>query len=219
MTLNYVRQILTFIPVLGLVLVGCNEGGGAPQCITDLDCPATAVCVAGLCVDTQNLGDSGIVGCTQPSFPDDQPDMSPLFPPEFVTEDGQPQRQVRPGQELLADVTVNSQTRKVIVEITDTWTPERVILAQEVDTSGSETIRFSFLTQNSTATRGFFFMRIMLCGDDCNARQVLFDLVEPDLQNQTTTGINVDYERTLIEAGQVIQVDQTCIRPFSILIQ
>jgi hypothetical protein len=62
-------------------------------------------------------------------------------------------------------------------------------------------------------------MRIILCGDDCNEREVLFDLVEPDLDNQTETGINVDYERTLIENGEVVRVDQTCVRPFSILIQ
>jgi hypothetical protein len=143
--------------------------------------------------------------------------MSPFFPPEFVTEDGEQQRQIRPGDDLLAEVTVNGATRQVRVELTDTWTPERVIQVVEVDTRGNETIPLLFVTDRNA--RSFFFMRVILCGDDCNEREVLFDLVEPDLDNQAVTGINVDYERTLIEHGEVVRVDQTCVRPFSILIQ
>jgi hypothetical protein len=162
-------------------------------------------------------GDAGVVGCSQPSFPSEQPDMSPLFPPEFVTEDGLEERQIRPGQDLLAEVTVNGATRRVYVEITDTWTPDAVILATELQTSGNETIPLMFAT--TPTTRGWYFMRVTLCGDDCREREVVFDLIEPDLDNQATTGINADYERTLIENGEVVQVDQTCIRPNPILIQ
>ncbi|MBW2222910.1 MAG: hypothetical protein JRF54_01610 [Deltaproteobacteria bacterium] len=201
MTLNYVRQTLTLIALLSLVLTGCQESGGRPPPEVIID----------------NFGDAGIIGCSQPIFPDAEPDMSPLFPPEFVTEDGEQQRQIRPGDDLLAEVTVNGATRQVRVELTDTWTPERVIQVVEVDTGGNETIPLLFVTDRNA--RSFFFMRVILCGDDCNEREVLFDLVEPDLDNQTETGINVDYERTLIENGEVVRVDQTCVRPFSILIQ
>jgi hypothetical protein len=201
MTLNYVRQTLTLIALLSLALAGCEDSGGRPPPDVIID----------------NFGDAGIIGCSQPSFPDSEPDMSPLFPPEFVTEEGEQQRQIRPGDDLLAEVTVNGATRQVRVELTDTWTPERVIQVVEVDTRGNETIPLLFVTDRNA--RSFFFMRVILCGDDCNEREVLFDLVEPDLDNQAVTGINVDYERTLIEDGEVVRVDQTCVRPFSILIQ
>jgi len=201
MTLNYVRQTLTLIALLSLALAACNESGGPPTNV----------------VEFNNFEDAGVIGCSQPSFPAEEPDMSPLFPPEFVTEDGGEQRQIRPGDDLLAELTVNGATRQVRVELTDTLTPERVIQVVELDTPGSETIPLLFLTDRNT--RSFFFMRIILCGDNCNEREVRFDLVEPDLENQTETGINVDYERTLIENGDVVRVDQTCVRPNSILIQ
>jgi hypothetical protein len=201
MTLTYVRQTLTSIALLSLALAGCKDTGGRPPPDVIID----------------NFGDAGAIGCSQPSFPDTEPDMSPLFPPEFVTVDGEQQRQVRPGDELLAEITVNGATRQVFVELTDTWTPEQVILAVELDTAGNETIPFVFFTDR--AQRGFFFMRVTLCGANCNEREVVFDLVEPDLDNQAVTGINVDYERTLIEDAQVVRVDQTCVRPFAILIQ
>jgi len=181
MILNYVRQTLTFIALLSLVLAGCNNSGGPPRDV----------------VEFNNFEDAGIVGCSQPNFPPEQPDMSALFPPEFVTEDGEQQRQISPGQDLLAEITVNGATRQVRVELTDTWTPERVNQVVELDTPGNETIPLLFVTDPN----------------------VVFDLVEPDLENQSVTGINVDYERTLIEDFEVVQVDQTCIRPNSILIQ
>ena len=201
MTLNYVQQTLTLIAFLTLVVAGCTGGGGRP--------PPDVVL---------NLGDdAGVVGCSQPLFPDEQPDMSPFFPPVFVTETGEEQRQVRPGQDLLAVVTVNAATRQVRVELTDTWTPERVIQVVELDTPGNETIPLLFLTDPNA--RSFFFMRVILCGVDCDEREVVFDIIEPDEDAPATTGINGDYERTVIENGEVVRVDETCIRPNSVLIQ
>lgn len=202
MTLNYVRQTLTSIALLSLALAGCNESGGPPP-------PDNII----------NIDPDGgvLIGCSQPSFPASEPDMFPFDPPRFVTEDGDEQPQIGPGDDLLAEVTVNGATRQVRVELTDTWTPERVIAVAEVDTPGNETIPLLFVTDRST--RSFFFMRVILCGDNCNEREVVFDLIEPDLENQAVTGINADYERTVIEAGQVVRVDQTCVRPNSVLIQ
>lgn len=217
MTLNYVRQTLTSIAFVSLVLAGCNASG-ASQCDTTSDCPVPAECSEGRCIVVMSPGDAGSGGgCAQPTFPAGQPDMFPFFPPEFVTEDGDEQRQVRPGQELLAEVSVNADTRHVRVELADTFTLDRVILVAEADTAGNETIPLSFMTAPSH--RGFFFMRVILCGANCNAQQVVFDLIEPDLDNQTETGINANYERTVIENGEVTQVDQTCIRPDQILVQ
>ena len=142
--------------------------------------------------------------------------MSPLAPPEFVTEDGQEQRLVRPGQELLAEITVSGATRQIFVELSNAWSPQ-VILMQELETPGNQTIPLTFLTDSDN--RGRFYMQITLCGEDCNEREVIFDIIEPDLDNTANTGINADYERTLIENGEVVRVDQTCVRPNTVLIQ
>ena len=79
MILNYVRQTLTFIAFLSIVVAGCNasEGRPPPDVIIDL------------------TGDAGVAACTQPFFPDEQPDISPFTPPEFVTETGEEQRLVQ----------------------------------------------------------------------------------------------------------------------------
>jgi len=200
MTLNYVRQTLTFIASLTLVVAGCKDSGGRPP-------PDVII----------NLGDdAGVIGCSQPFFPDDQPDISPFFPPEFVTETGEEQRVVRPGQELLAEVTVNGATRQVFIEVGDAWSPQ-VILTEELDTPGNETIPVTFLTNQGTLGR--FYLRLTLCGLDCDEREVVFDIIEYDEDDPTMTGINGDYERTLIEDGEVVRVDQTCVRPNSVLIQ
>jgi len=159
--------------------------------------------------------DGGTVGCSQPSFGAEQPDISPFTPPEFVTETGEQQVLVRPGEELLGEVTVNGATRKVFVELTNAWAPEQVILTQELDTPGNETIPLSFFTADDV--RGRFYMRLTLCGLDCD-REVLFDIVEPD-PDVPLTGINTGYVRTLIDDGGVVRVDETCVRPNSVLIQ
>jgi hypothetical protein len=45
-------------------------------------------------------------------------------------------------------------------------------------------------------------MKITLCGVDCDEREVVFD-ANPD--------ITLRYERTLIEDGEIVQVDRTCL--------
>ncbi|MBW1756346.1 MAG: hypothetical protein JRJ80_09265 [Deltaproteobacteria bacterium] len=200
MALNYVRHTLTLIVFFSLAVAGCGDSANRP--------PPDQVINIG--------GGGGGTGCSQPFFPTEEPDMSPLAPPEFVTEEGQEQRLVRPGQELLAEITVNGATRQIFVELSDAWSP-LVILTQELETPGSQTIPLTFLTDRDT--RGRFYMRIALCGEDCNEREVIFDIIEPDLDDQANTGINADYERTLIENGEVVRVDQTCVRPNTVLIQ
>jgi hypothetical protein len=147
-------------------------------------------------------------GCSQPSFPEDQPDISPFTPPVFVTETGEEQLAVRAGDELLAEITVNGTTRQILVELSSAWTPEQVILSQDPDTSGNETVPVTFLTNQDT--RGRFYMRLTLCGFDCDERVVIFDI---------NPNVNSDYERTLIENGEVVRIDRTCVKPNSVLIQ
>ena len=201
MTLNYARQTLTLIAFLSLVVAGCNDSGGRP--------PPDVIIDLG--------GDGGVgIGCSQPIFPSEQPDMSPFFPPEFVTETGEEQRLIRPGQDLLAEVTVNGATRQVFVELSNAWSPQ-VIAVQELETAGNQTISLIFLTNQSI--RGRFYMRVTLCGVDCDEREVVFDITEPDPDDPINTGINGDYERTVIENREVVQVDETCVRPNSVLIQ
>ena len=200
MTLNHVRQTLTLMAFLTLLLAGCSDSGGRPPPDVVIDL----------------TGDAGVVGCSQPTFPDEQPDISPFAPPGFVTDTGEQQRLVRPGQELLAEVTVNRATRQVFVELSNAWAPEQVIFTEHVDTPGNQTIPLTFFP--GVDTRGRFYMRLTLCGFDCDVREVVFDLVDSDPDNPAT-GINGDYERTLIEDGDVVQVEQTCVRPNSVLIQ
>lgn len=200
MTLNHLRQTLTLIVFLTLVLAGCKDSGGRPppDVIIDL------------------TGDAGVMGCSQPSFPGEQPDISPFTPPEFVTDTGEEQRLVRPGQDVLAEVTVNGATRQVFAELSNAWSPQ-VIATQELDTAGNQTIPLIFLTNQSNLGR--FYMRLTLCGVDCDEREVVFDIIEPDPDDPSNTGINGDYERTLIEDREVVRVDETCVRPNSVLIQ
>ena len=199
MILNYVRQTLTFIALLSLVLAGCDgsDGRKPPDRIIDL------------------TGDAG-VGCSQPLFPAEEPDMSPFTPPEFVTDAGEEQRLIRPGQDLLAEVTVNGATRQIFVELSNAWSPQ-VIATEELDTAGNQTIPLVLPT--TPDIRGRFYMRLTLCGVDCDEREVVFDIIDPDPDDPTMTGINAGYKRTLIEDGEVVRVDETCVRSNSVLIQ
>ena len=199
MTLKYVRQTLTLI-VFTMALAGCNS--------SEVDNRPV--------IEFSNF-DAGTLDCAQPIFPPEQPDISPLVPPQFVTETGEQQVRVRPGQELLAEVTVNGATRQVFVELSDAWAPEQVIFTQDLDTPGNQTIPVFFFPGENI--RGRFYMRLTLCGSDCDEGEVVFDLIDLDPDMPLTTGINADYERTLIEDGDVIQVDQTCVETNSVLIQ
>lgn len=191
--------ILSFIPVLSLSLWSCNEGGGErpPQSVI-------------------NIGfDGGTNDCIQQFFPADQPGLPALPPPIFLLtgnalQSTVGQAQANPGEPIEAEVTVNGATRRVKVELANAWSAQDVIFIDEVETSGNETI--SLLMDSDPSVRGRYFMRLTLCGSDCDERAVVFDLVpcsdEPDAG---PCGINAPYERTLLEGGEVVQVDGSCI--------
>jgi hypothetical protein len=163
-----------------------------------------------------NIGfDGGVTGCSQPSFPPEQPDLFVLRPPIFLLtgiaeQSPVGQAQATPGSPIEAEVTVNGATRHVKVELANAGSPGHVIFTDEVETSGNETI--SLLMSSSEDTRGRYFMRLTLCGLDCDEREVVFDLVpctdEPDAG---PCNIKAPYERTVLEGGEVVQVDATCI--------
>ena len=194
-----VALILTFIPVFSLSLWSCKEAGAERP-------PQNVV----------NIGfDGGTNDCVQRSFPADQPDLPALPPPIFLLlgnaqQSTVGQAQASPGAPIEAEVTVNGATRRVKVELANAWSPQSVIFIDEVETPGNETI--SLLMDSDPSVRGRYFMRLTLCGSDCAERAVVFDVVpcsdEPDAG---PCGINAPYERTLLEGGEVVQVDGTCI--------
>ena len=191
--------ILSFISVVGLSLASCKDGG--------VERPPQNVI---------NIGfDGGVAGCIQRSFPAEQPDLPALSPPIFLLtgfaeQSTVGQAQANPGDPIEAEVTVNGATRRVKVELANSGSPQNVIFIDEVETSGNETI--PLLMESDPSDRGRYFMRLTLCGTDCDEREVVFDVVactrEPDAG---PCGINAPYERTLLEDGEIVQVDGTCI--------
>ncbi len=203
MKLNPLRSALAlfFIPVVCSFLISCKDaGGGARQ-------PTNVI----------NIGFDGGVGggCIQPSFPADQPDLPAQSPPIFLltgiaVQSTVGQAQASPGAPIEAEVTVNRATRRVKVELVNTSTPSDVVFVDEVETPGNEVI--SLLLETDPGTRGRFFMRLTLCGLDCDARSVVFDLAQcSDEPDARPCGVNEPYDRTLIENGEVIQIDGTCV--------
>jgi len=136
---------------------------------------------------------TGSCGCVN-QFPPIQPDLP--IPPRFPA-DGQ--AAVAPGDTVEAEVTVNGATRQVLVELSNVRVSQEVIATQQLGTAGNETIPMMFLTDQ--ATRGRFYMRVTLCGIDCNERAVIFDM-NPDVES--------NYERTVIESGETVQIDRAC---------
>jgi|GEM_PF-3516974 len=204
MTLRYVRHPLTSsgacFTLLAFVASAC---GGTSQ----PDLPVNVI----------DLTDGGVgVGCSQPAFPAAEPDLFPLDPPEFVDDSGAIEELVRPGQELRAEIPVSAETRQITVELSNAWADE-IIAQQVLDTTGNELVPVAFVTPQQKIGR--YYMRISLCGTDCAEREVVFDIIPPDALNPAETGINGNFERTVIENGEVVRVDQTCVRPNSVLIQ
>lgn len=191
--------VFSFIPVVCLSLASCDDAAGArpPQ-------------------NVLNVGfDAGTTGCVQPSFPAEQPDVPALSPPIFLLtgvaqQSTVGQAQANPGDPIEAEVTVNGATRRVKVELTNVYVSDNVIFIDEVDTPGNETI--SLLMESGAEVGGRYFMRLTLCGFDCDEREVVFDLTacsgEPDAG---PCGVNGPYERTLREDGEIVRVDGTCI--------
>jgi hypothetical protein len=198
-TLRYALT-LSFIAVLSLSLWSCNDGGGESP-------PQNVI----------NVGfDGGVVGCIQPIFPAEQPDVPVVKPPIFLLtgiaqQSTTGQAQASPGEPIEAEVTVNRATRRVKVELANEASPVNVIFTDEVETAGNETI--SLLMGSDESDRGRYFMRLTLCGSDCDEREVVFDVVPclGDPEDRGPCGSNAPYERTLLEDGEIVQVDGTCV--------
>jgi hypothetical protein len=165
------------------IVTGCSEGGRAePDVVININ------------------SDGGVMGCVQPSLPADYPDLFALAPPRFPTDRPNGQAEVNPGDPIDTEIPVNGATRQVFIELRNTASPDSIIYATEVDTAGNELLAPVLLPQ--TEIRGRYYMKITLCGVDCDEREVVFDM-NPD--------VNSDYERTLIEDGEIVRVDRTCI--------
>lgn len=192
MKLIDVRHTLTSFAVLilgALALTACTSGSA-----TD-DRPVIVMNIG---------GDGGVSGCIQPNFPGDQPDLSvlPQTQPRFVTENSNDQATARPGNDIEAQITVNAVTRYAKVELKDAWfTAGQPIATDEITTSGNQTLDVLLSTQ-PTQRFGRYYMKITLCGQDCDDQEVVFD-INPD--------INSNYERTVFEDGVSLQVDRTCL--------
>lgn len=190
----------TLLGLLALALTACGrDSGGDPPPIV-----------------VMNIGgdDAGVGGCIQPTFPANQPDLSVLQPPRFVMDSGNGQATARPGQTLEAEITVNAQTRYAFVELKDAWFDGAPVATAEIDTPGDQTLEVLLFTDRNQRF-GRYYMKITLCGADCDDKEVVFD-INPD--------VNTPYERTVFDDGEPVpaQVDSTCIKVFpraTILIQ
>jgi hypothetical protein len=184
MTLNLVPHPLSLLTLLA-VITACGSEAAREEPDIEINL----------------IPDGGtVMGCVQPGFPADQPDLFVRPPPRFPSDSPNGQAQVDPGDPIDAEIPVNAATRQVFVELRDGFEPDVLIYAGETNTAGNEAVAMVLLPQ--TQRRGRFYMKITLCGVDCNEREVVFD-VNPD--------INSDYERTLIEDGEIVRVDQTCV--------
>ena len=152
--------------------------------------------------------------CIQPNFPADQPDLPLFTPPRFLLTTSQAQQStsgqalVRPGDVVLAEVTVNGPTRQVVAELTDVWDSRVVIATETQSTSGNETLSFEILPE----VLGRYYLRLTLCGDDCDAQQVVFQ-TQPcgnDLPDDQCAH-NVPYLRTVMKDGLEDTTDSTCV--------
>ena len=187
MKLIYVRYLTTSLALLGLALPACSSGGGGD------DRPVVVMNVGG--------GDASFQGCIQPSFPADQPDLSAISPPEFATENTNGQLVAQPGTPLEAQITVNRATRYALIELQQAWSEAAPAVATELQTSGGERLDFTLFSPPDQRF-GRYYMKITLCGFDCDEQMVVFD-VNPD--------VNSPYGRTVIEEGEVVQEDATCV--------
>ena len=165
-----------------------------------------------------NIGvDAGTFGCSQRNFPSEQPDLSAVAPPIFLLTNSRSQQsftgqaQASPGEAIEAEIWVNGATRRLKVELALTSRPSYVVYEVEEETAGDQTVPIVFFTDKTV--RGRYFMRLTLCGFDCDDREVVFDL-HPCPEDRDLTepcGVNGPYDRTLIEDGEVVRIDGTCI--------
>lgn len=201
MTLRALRFALGFscLCLVGLPSTGCKSDG--------TQVPDNVI----------NIGFDGGTGCSQPSFPTGQPDLFVLNPPIFLLTNSRSQQsstgqaQMSPGEPMEAEIWVNGATRQVKVELSNAWSADQVIYTTEAETSGNEAV--SVVLLSDTSVRGRYYMRLTLCGADCEEQQVVFDIHQctDDPDDTETCGINGPYDRWLIENGETVQVDGTCV--------
>ncbi|MGB8330712.1 MAG: hypothetical protein WCE62_11350, partial [Polyangiales bacterium] len=146
------RFSLTLFACLSIAVVGCGSDGDG----------------SGGVGGQGGTGGSGPLGCIQPNFPADQPDLSVARRPIFLLTNAISQQstvgqaQVDPGDPVEAEVTVDAETRQVIVELANAWiTGEQdreVINTETFETSGNETI--GVLLFSPATVRGRYYMRL-----------------------------------------------------------
>ena len=194
MKLIDVRHALTSFALLTLTLTGCGDDSAARK-------PPTEV------INIGGGGGGGASGCVQPTFPLSQPNLSlsTALSPQFVTEATNDQATANPGDVIEAQITVNAATRYAFVELQDAWDPiperRRSFSTWETQTGGNRTLDV-FLPTEPTQRFGRYYMKITLCGLDCDDQEVVFD-INPD--------VNSNYERSLFEDGLLVQADRTCL--------
>lgn len=198
--LQHTFHRLALLSLLASTLIACGSDGSGERP------PVVVMNIGG--------GDGGVRGCIQPSFPSNQPDLSSAQPPQFVTDNENGQATARPGATVEAEITVNRETRQAFVELKDAWSNGAPVATAEIETRGGEKLEVLFFT-NPNQRFGRYYMKVTLCGLDCDDREVVFD-INPD--------VNSPYERTVFEDGEPVpvQVDNTCVTVFpegTILIQ
>lgn len=197
------RDLMAFpcLVTLALPLAACGSDAGRPP-------PDNVI----------NIGfDDETLGCSQPSFPSDQPDLSVLNPPIFLLTNTRSQQstvgqaQVSPGEAIQAEIWVNGATRQLKVELANAWASDYVIETAEEQTSGNQAVPVALSSDDTVVGR--YYLKLTLCGLDCDERQVVFDLhpCVGDPETREPCGVNAPYDRTLIEDGDIVQVDGTCI--------
>jgi len=154
--------------------------------------------------------------CIQSNFPADQPNLSIVTPPRFLLTTSQAQQStngqavVRSGDPVLAEVTVNGSTRQVFVELADVWDPRVVLASLSTTTPGNETIPLEILPD--VPGRGRYYLRLTLCGDDCDDEQVVFE-AQPCVDDipDAECAHNVPYLRTVVKDRVAEEPQSTCI--------
>lgn len=191
MTLRDVPQTLTIVIVLATAVAGCKDSGGEQ-----------------LPINVINLIDGGAgSGCIQTAFPAEEPDLDVGNPPRFLLTTSAAQQStagqaiVDPGDPAEAEITVDGETRQVLVELKHVWDDIPAIASQQIDTPGNEVLDVILFTQPEQPPSRFY-MRITLCGFNCDERQVVYD---------KGADINGNYERTVFEDGDVVRIDNTCV--------
>ena len=96
-----------------------------------------------------------------------------------------------------------------MIELTSVWDRSEPIATAELETNGSEALDLIVVPEG--APRGRFYMRLTLCGADCDAQRILFETQSCVDLPDSECAHNVPYVRTVIEDNQIVQTDATCV--------